>query len=109
MLHNPKNTDFYECTLLYVNGNFCNKETHMCATQSNWRTLNGSEQTTSTPKTVHAELIKTRRVFISFALYSNNRFELAEIQYSPGYNDIALYDTSSIASDILWHQLIRHC
>jgi hypothetical protein len=26
----------------------------------------------------------------------------------PGYNDIGLHDTSSIASDILWHQLIPH-
>jgi hypothetical protein len=24
----------------------------------------------------------------------------------PGYNDIALYDTSSIATDILWYQLV---
>jgi hypothetical protein len=28
---------------------------------------------------------------------------------NPGYNDIGLYDTSSIASDILWYQLIPHC
>jgi hypothetical protein len=27
----------------------------------------------------------------------------------PGYNDIGLYDTSPIASDILWFQLICHC
>jgi hypothetical protein len=27
----------------------------------------------------------------------------------PGYNDIGLYDTSPITSDILWYQLIRHC
>jgi hypothetical protein len=27
----------------------------------------------------------------------------------PGYNDIGLCDTSSIASDILWYQLIPHC
>jgi len=27
----------------------------------------------------------------------------------PGYNDIGLCDTSSIASDILWCQLIPHC
>jgi len=27
----------------------------------------------------------------------------------PGYNDIGLYDTSSIASDILRYQLISHC
>jgi hypothetical protein len=27
----------------------------------------------------------------------------------PGYNDTGLYDTSLIASDILWYKLIRHC
>jgi hypothetical protein len=27
----------------------------------------------------------------------------------PGYNDIALYDTSSIATGILWYQLIPYC
>jgi hypothetical protein len=27
----------------------------------------------------------------------------------PGYNVICLYDTSYIASDILWYQLIPHC
>jgi hypothetical protein len=26
-----------------------------------------------------------------------------------GYNDICIYDTSSIASDILCYQLIPHC
>jgi hypothetical protein len=29
--------------------------------------------------------------------------------FEPGYNDIGLYDTSSIASHILWYQLISHC
>jgi hypothetical protein len=27
----------------------------------------------------------------------------------PGYNDIGLYDTSSIASDMMWYQLIPYC
>jgi len=27
----------------------------------------------------------------------------------PAYNDIGLYDTMLIQSDILWYQLIRHC
>jgi hypothetical protein len=27
----------------------------------------------------------------------------------PAYNDIGLYDTSAITSDILWRQLIPHC
>jgi hypothetical protein len=31
------------------------------------------------------------------------------ITVEPGYNDIGLYDTSPIASDILWYQLIPHC
>ena len=26
-----------------------------------------------------------------------------------GYNDVGLYDTSSITSDIMCYQLIRHC
>ena len=31
-------------------------------------------------------------------------------KYSPpGYNEIGLYDTSPITSDILWYQLIPHC
>jgi hypothetical protein len=32
---------------------------------------------------------------------------LGEVE--PGYNDIGLYDTSPITSDILWYQLIPHC
>jgi hypothetical protein len=31
-----------------------------------------------------------------------------ENKIEPGYNDIALYDTSFITSDILRHQLIPH-
>jgi hypothetical protein len=27
----------------------------------------------------------------------------------PGYNDIDLYDTSPITSDIVWYQLIPYC
>jgi hypothetical protein len=27
----------------------------------------------------------------------------------PGYDDIGLYDTSPVAPDILWYQLIPHC
>jgi hypothetical protein len=27
----------------------------------------------------------------------------------PCYNNISLYDTSSITSDILWYQLLPHC
>jgi hypothetical protein len=27
----------------------------------------------------------------------------------PAYNDIGLYDTSFIVSDILWYQLIPYC
>jgi hypothetical protein len=29
--------------------------------------------------------------------------------FEPGYNGIGLYDTSSIASDTLWYQLIPQC
>jgi hypothetical protein len=36
-----------------------------------------------------------------------NSISLHAVQ--PGYKDIGLYDTSSIASDILWYQLFPHC
>jgi hypothetical protein len=39
--------------------------------------------------------------YFFFARYFSNTVE-------PGYNDIVLCDTSSIASDILWCQLIPH-
>jgi hypothetical protein len=32
-------------------------------------------------------------------------FETFLITVEPGHNDIGLYDTSSITSDILWYQL----
>jgi hypothetical protein len=44
-----------------------------------------------------------------------NAFLLLKAQFvisytaEPAYNDIGLGDTSSIASDILWYQLIPHC
>jgi hypothetical protein len=31
------------------------------------------------------------------------------IPVEPGYNGIGLYETSSIASDMLWYLLIPHC
>jgi hypothetical protein len=34
---------------------------------------------------------------------------LNRITVEPGYNDIGLCDTSSIASDILWHQSFPNC
>jgi len=34
---------------------------------------------------------------------------LSPYTVEPGYNDIALCDTSPITSDILWYQLIPHC
>jgi hypothetical protein len=38
-----------------------------------------------------------------------NRERPIENTVEPGDNDIGLCDTSSIASDILWYQLIPHC
>ena len=34
-----------------------------------------------------------------------------EMSYTvePGYNDIGLYDTPHITSDILWYQSVPHC
>jgi hypothetical protein len=40
------------------------------------------------------------------------RISLSEkfaITGEPGFNDFGLYNTSLIASDILWYQLIPHC
>ena len=37
-----------------------------------------------------------------------NPLQTEEYTVEPGYNDIGLYDTSSIASDILWYQLILY-
>jgi len=34
---------------------------------------------------------------------------ISEYAVEPGYNDIGLYDTSTIESALLWHELIRHC
>jgi len=31
------------------------------------------------------------------------------ITVEPDYNDIGLYNTSPITSDVLWYQLIPHC
>jgi hypothetical protein len=36
-------------------------------------------------------------------------FRMLQNTVEPAYNDIGLYDTSYIASDILWYQLIPHC
>jgi len=42
-----------------------------------------------------------REVSLYDTSWSQNTVEL-------GYNDIGLYDTSPIASDILWHKLVPH-
>jgi hypothetical protein len=39
----------------------------------------------------------------------NGKRLCSECTVEPVYNDIGLYDTSPITSDILWCQLIRHC
>jgi hypothetical protein len=41
-------------------------------------------------------------------ILSQKNFPPNEIQSNPGYNDIGLYDTSPIESDILWYQIILH-
>jgi hypothetical protein len=50
-----------------------------------------------------------------FLRHNKERKVILRLKYSevdtvePGYNDIGLYDISSIASDILWDQLTPHC
>jgi hypothetical protein len=51
-------------------------------------------------------LMETRQVGSSgiYTLQKRTRWTLQDINtVKPGYNDIDLYDTSSIASDILWY------
>jgi hypothetical protein len=45
--------------------------------------------------------------FGSVLKYSAGKESMCNLK--PGYNDVGLYDTSSIETDILWYQLIRHC
>jgi hypothetical protein len=60
-----------------------------------------SPQTKSDPSSVQPS---------RYADYTMQCFlEVIQNTVEPGYNDIGLCDTSSIASDILWYQLIRHC
>ena len=48
--------------------------------------------------------------YIYIYLFENmSTIYIALYTVEPAYNDIGLYDTSSIASDILWYQLIPHC
>ena len=45
-------------------------------------------------------------------LYISKEHHLVQsfaITVKPGYNDIGLYNTSLVASDILWYQLIPRC
>jgi hypothetical protein len=47
------------------------------------------------------------RLHIEFS--DENHPDILRNTVEPGYNDIGLYDTSHIASDVLWYQLIPHC
>jgi hypothetical protein len=49
--------------------------------------------------------------FILHKYYLDNShiFQRADLTVEPGYNDIGLYDTSLIESDILWFKLIPYC
>jgi hypothetical protein len=45
-------------------------------------------------------------------LYISKEYHLVQsfaVTVEPGYNDIGPYNTSLIASNILWYQLIPHC
>jgi len=44
----------------------------------------------------------------TFFIFSNRQYTPFLNRADPGYNDIGLYDTSSITSDILWYQLVSH-
>jgi hypothetical protein len=54
------------------------------------------------------------KFFKTYAPPENSRRHNSDVKeltntVEPGYNDIGLYDTSLIASDVLWCQLILHC
>jgi hypothetical protein len=82
------------------------------------------------PRQSHCQITSYNTLIIIFAFYSHRhdkRYSEILLVYSQnvtklrtwasqflnavelGYNDIGLYDTSSIASEILWYQLIPHC
>jgi hypothetical protein len=50
-----------------------------------------------------------RLLLFSSAIDGNHSRAAHQITVEPGYNDIGLYDTSPIQSDILWYQLIYYC
>jgi hypothetical protein len=56
---------------------------------------------------VYCFLLRTQLILLH-AAYDVQVPNLVAQSVEPGYNDICLYDTSSIASDILWYQLIPH-
>jgi hypothetical protein len=56
--------------------------------------------------TALSDVFKMKTLFIERLLWILN----SSCKHSePGYNDIGLYDISSISSDILWYRLISHC
>jgi hypothetical protein len=48
------------------------------------------------------------RHILSYYPFTNWRYLIVLITVEPGYNDMGLYDTSSIAPDDLRYQLIPH-
>jgi len=50
-----------------------------------------------------------RLLILQIINYTSNLNTHFENRMQPGYNDIGLYDTSPITSDILCDQLIPHC
>jgi hypothetical protein len=55
------------------------------------------------------QLVKKFCIFFFVGVRGPLGLSFAKNTVQPGYNDIGLYDTSSIASDILWYQLVPHC
>jgi hypothetical protein len=58
--------------------------------------------------------MKAKRNLCSYLFAKNTAiiYKIVSFLYrtvESGYNDIRFYETSSIASDILWYQLIPHC
>jgi len=60
----------------------------------------------------HADRRTDMKLIVAFRNFANaqiNGIYQGQSKVEPGYNDVGLYDASSIPSDTLRYQLIPHC
>jgi hypothetical protein len=86
------------------------KNVYFCTKSPSFWYATPHPRSSQTSTTALQKTKKTRRLSVCFAAAPVFiAFMSLIIAVEPGYNDIGLYDTSSITSDILWYQLIPHC